>query len=203
MKKRSIMLAATATLMVALTAPTAFANLPPLDDKKEEEGGDKKGGNAADKATSPSDATEPAAPNQTSRPPINYTKESVDFWGLFLSSGDPFAGALEAADVGLGRLPPTYLEPTSAPPDAPAESILDAIDESQAPLPMVGEPGSQVSSAAGTGTSAPAATPPPESFLDYIDTVPAPQPAVSTTQEASKPAVNQAPKPAVVETPQK
>ena len=108
-------------------------------------------------------------------------EDMAEFWGLFLGSGTPFVGALEAAhddDPVFGRLPP--LQVTTRPADAPAESILDAIDESQAPLPMVGEPGSQVSSAAGTGTSAPAATPPPESFLDYIDTVPAPQPAVST-----------------------
>ncbi len=59
----------------------------------------------ADKATSPSATAKPAAPDQTSRPPINYTKTSVDFWGLFLSSGDPFAGALEAlaTTTRLGR----------------------------------------------------------------------------------------------------
>jgi hypothetical protein len=189
------LLSVAASLMVALAAPMAFANQPPIDDKKEEENGDKKGGNATDKATTPSATAKPAATNQTSRPPINYTKESVEFWGLFLSSGDPFAGALEAADVGRWTAAPSSLEVVTSPPDAPAESVLDQLDESQAPLPMVGEPGSEVT------VAAEAPTPPPESVLDYIDSAPAPQPAVSTTQEASKPAVNQAPKPAVAETP--
>ena len=198
MLQRSILLATTSALMIALAASVASANLTFPDDKEDEKSDDKKGGNAIDKATAPS-AT---AKTPSSLRPGAY-EDMAEFWGLFLGSGTPFVGALEAAhdDDPVFTYDLPSLQVTTRPVDAPAESILDAIDESQAPLPMVGEPGSQVSSAAGTGTSAPAATPPPESFLDYIDTVPAPQPAVSTTQEASKPAVNQAPKPAVVETP--
>ncbi len=61
------------------------------------------------------------------------------------------------------------------------------IDESQAPLPMVGEAGSQVA------VSGAEPTPPPESILDYLDSAPTPAGA----QEATKPAANQAPRPAV------
>ena len=189
-----------ATLMVALTASVASANLALPDDKEDEKSDEKKGGNAIDNAT---------APSTTAKPPSSLSpgayEDMAEFWGLFLGSGTPFVGALEAAhdDDPVFTYDSPSLQVTTRPADAPAESILDAIDESQAPLPMVGEPGSQASSAAGTGASAPAATPPPESILDFIDTAPASQPAVSTARDTAKPAVNQAPKPAVVETPQK
>jgi hypothetical protein len=205
-KQRSILQAAAATLMVAMAAPTAFANQPPLDDKKEEESGDKKGGNSADKATAKPATSKLPSSNQSGLSPAAYD-EMAEFWGLFLGSGTPFVGALEAAhnDPAFTIDPPS-LQLTTKPTDGPAESVLDQIDESLAPPVLVGQPGSAASAGAGT-TPAPAPsagetpTPPSESILDFIDTAPTPQPAVSTAQEASKPAVNQAPKPSVVETP--
>jgi hypothetical protein len=208
--ERSIALVAMATLMAAVTAPMASANLPPVDDKKEVV--DKKGGNATDKATAPP-AGKPAGASADSRPPVHYTNEVIDFWGLFMSGGSPFHAAFETSDIGRE----TFVVPElqgSAPSDAPAESVLDQIDESLAPPVLVGLPGSEASSATGSGntagattTPAPApsagetTTPPSESILDFIDTAPAPRPAISTTQEASKPAVDQASKPAVVKSP--
>ena len=194
MKRGLKPLSIAATLMVALTASVASANLALPDDKEDEKSDEKEGGNAIDKNTEPSTT----AKTPSSLRPGAY-EDMAEFWGLFLGSGTPFVGALEAAhDDPVFTYDSPSLEVTTRPVDAPAESILDAIDESQAPLPMVGEPGSQVSSV--VGTSAPAATPPPESILDFIDTAPAPQPAVGTAQDAAKPAVDQAPKPAVVET---
>lgn len=70
--------------------------------------------------------------------------------------------------------------------DLPAESILDTFDD-DAPLPMVGEPGS------GTALKAfdeiGASEPPPVSILDQID-------------ESPKPVVNQVAPPQIVETKQ-
>ena len=212
MSQRSTLLSVAASLMVAMVAPPASANLAPIDDKKDEEG-DKKGGNAADKATAKPATTKPPSGNQSGLSPGAYD-DMAEFWALFLASGTPIVGALEGArnDSAFIVDPPSLqlIQPT----DGPAESVLDQIDESLAPPVLVGLPGSEASSAtgsgnnAGTGTTpapAPAAgetpTPPSESILDFIDTAPAPQPAVSTTQEASKPAVDQASKPAVVKSP--
>lgn len=190
-----------AALMVALAASPASANLTLPGDEQDEKSDEKTGGNAIDNAAAKPAASKPPSGNRSGLSSSAY-EEMAEFWGLFLGSGTPFVGALEAAhDDPVFTYDSPSLQVTTRPTDAPAESILDAIDESQAPLPMVGEPGSQASSAAGTGASAAAATPPPESILDFIDTAPAPQPAVSTAQDAAKPAVNQAPKPAVVETP--
>jgi hypothetical protein len=208
--ERSIALVAMATVMAAVTAPMASANLPPVDDKKEVV--DKKGGNATDKATVPP-AGKPAGASADSRPPVHYTNEVIDFWGLFMSGGSPFHAAFEASDIGRETFVVPELQ-SGAPSDAPAESVLDQIDESLAPPVLVGLPGSEASSATGSGntasvgaTPAPApsagaaSTPPPESILDFIDTAPAPQSAGSPKPEASKPAVDQAPRPAVVQAP--
>lgn len=69
--------------------------------------------------------------------------------------------------------------------DAPAESVLDQMDERDAPLPMVGEPGQRLQSLDAMGAIP---TPPEESILDYID-------------DSPNPAVNQATPPKLVETP--
>ena len=67
------------------------------------------------------------------------------------------------------------------------------MDESGTPLPMVGEPGSEV-------TVAPEApTPPAESILDFIDQPDSPP--TTAAQDAAKPAVDQAPGPAVSQPP--
>jgi hypothetical protein len=189
--------------MVALTAPTAFANQPPVDDEKEEEAGDKKGGNAADKATAKPATSKPPSSSQSGLSPAAYD-EMAEFWGLFLASGTPIIGALEA-----GRDDPAFaIDPPSLqliqPTDGPAESVLDQFDESLAPPVLVGEPGSAATEssnsagAATTSASAPSTsetpTPPPESVLDYIDTAPTPQPAA---EAAVKPAVNQAAPPTI------
>jgi hypothetical protein len=210
--QRSTLLSVAASLMVALAAPAAFANLP-IDEKKEEVKDDRKGGNAADKATAKPATSKPSNGNQSGLSPAAYD-DMAEFWGLFLASGTPIVGALEAArnDPDLMVDPPSLQ--LTRPTDGPAESVLDQIDESLAPPVLVGLPGSEASSATGSGNTvgttttpapAPAAgetpTPPSESILDFIDTAPAPQPAVSTMQEASKPAVDQASKPAVVKSP--
>jgi hypothetical protein len=214
MTERPTVLSVLTALMVTLAAPLSFATEPPTgedDESESEKNQEKPSGNAADKATSPSATAKPTGADTASRPPINYTQEAVDFWSLFLSSGSPFVGALAGAHNGPGTLALPDLQLAAPPSDAPAESILDQLDERLAPPVLVGAPGSEASSAAGSGNnagagtaSAPAAstgetpTPPPESILDFIDTAPAPKPAV--TREATKPAVNQAPKASVVET---
>jgi hypothetical protein len=175
-----------ATLMAAVSAASANPVPDDLHDDEPEAKEDKKGGNAIDQAT----GTARPMTGAGSLAPEAYGLMG-EFWGSMLV-GDYAGAAWAIADS--PESPPeadfSYLAPT----DGPAESILDQLDESGTPLPMVGEPGSEV-------TVAPAApTPPPESILDFIDTAPAPQPAVSTTHEAAKPAVDQAPKPAVVET---
>lgn len=65
----------------------------------------------------------------------------------------------------------------------PAESVLDELDESQAPPVLVGEPGTRLQS---LDTMGAIGTPPPESILDQID-------------ESPKVAVNQATPPKLVE----
>ena len=73
--------------------------------------------------------------------------------------------------------------PMPEPGDAPSESVLDQLEESGAPLPMVGAPGSGTALKAfdEIGNAEP---PPAESILDQIDELP-------------KPAVNQAAPPPV------
>jgi len=177
-----------ATLMAAASASTVSANMPPdLHDDEPEVKEEKKGGNAIDKTTAASTARPMTGAG--SLPPEAYGLMG-EFWGSMLV-GDYAGAAWAIADS--PEAPPeadfSYLAPT----DGPAESVLDQLDESHTPLPMVGEPGSEVA------VAPEAPTPPSESILDYLDSAPAPQPAVSTTQEASKPAVDQASKPAVVE----
>jgi hypothetical protein len=180
-----------ATLMAAVSAASANPVPDDLHDDEPKAEEDKKGGNAIDKTTAAGTARPMTGAG--SLPPEVYGLMG-EFWGSMLV-GD-YAGAAWAVAESPESPPEadfSYLQPA----DGPAESILDQIDESGTPLPMVGEPGSEV-------TAAPEArTPPPESILDFIDTAPAPQPAVSTAQDAAKPAVNQAPKPAVVEPVQK
>ena len=104
-------------------------------------------------------------------------------------------------------MPPTSsADLYSLPTDAPAESVLDQIDESQAGLVLVGTPGSaqETGGAAGAATvtqSAPAPAPAPmpkESILDQIDATPAP-PSPPVNPDSAKPAVNQAKAPQIVE----
>lgn len=191
MTDRSTSLSAAVALMVILTAPASFANLPPVDDKKDEESDDKKGGNAADKTTEV--RTERPMTGPGSLPPEAYALLG-EFWGSMLV-GDYASAAWTFADSAEPQEEEADFSYLLAPADGPAESVLDQLDESQTPLPMVGEPGSEVA------VAAEAPTPPPESILDFIDTAPAPQPAVSTAQDAAKPAVDQAPKPALVQAP--
>lgn len=93
---------------------------------------------------------------------------------------EPRAGSAPAADT-PGDTPAD--NPLGV--DAPAESVLDQMDESDAQLPMVGMPGTQSQSLDAMGAIP---TPPPESILDFID-------------ESPNPAVNQATPPKVVEAP--
>lgn len=178
-----------AALMAAVSAVSANPVPNDLHDDEPEAKEDKKGGNAIDKTTAAGTARPMTGAG--SLPPEAYGLMG-EFWGSMLV-GDYAGAAWAIADS--PEAPPeadfSYLPPT----DGPAESVLDQLNESGTPLPMVGEPGSEVTVAAEEPT------PPPESILDFIDTAPAPQPAVSTTQDAAKPAVDQAPKPAVVETP--
>jgi hypothetical protein len=182
-----------ATLIAAVSASAVSANMPPdLHDDEPEAPDEKKGGNAIDNTTS-----QPAAAGRPGTGPGSLPPEAYERIGDALAQAfDPFAVFWEVENEWTSPKADSsstfsWLVPT----DGPAESILDQLDERRTPLPMVGEPGSEVTVAGETPT------PPPESILDFIDTAPTPQPAVSPTQEASKPAVDQAPKPAVVETP--
>jgi hypothetical protein len=211
--ERSILLSLMAASLAALAAPAALANPAPLDHQEEEEGDrEKGGGNAIDRAA-------PGATAERRGKPDDYEID-LYFWAAFLGLDDPsdledseFATLDEEIDqvlrdsgklwrgesfVDVGGTPaPSGPGPTEASElelltDAPAESVLDQIDERQAPLPMVGEPGS--TSAATIPAPAPSeATPPAESILDYLDSAPQPQP----TQDAAKPAVNQAAPPTI------
>jgi hypothetical protein len=215
MFERSALLSLATASLLALAAPAARANPPPLDHPEEKQDQEKLGGNAIDRAASGLTAEDE---------PDDYEIDAY-FWAVILgldpeelddsdfetleeelaqqlrdsgtlSRGEPFI------DVG-GKPAPTTPEPVEAPElelltDAPAESVLDQIDERQAPLPMVGEFGS--TSAATLPAPAPPAettAPPPESILDYLDSAP-PQ----ATQDPAKPAVNEAAPPQIVETKQ-
>ena len=181
-----------ATLMAAASAASANPVPDDLHDDEPEAKEDKKGGNAIDMTTAA--GTERSLTGAGSLPPEGYAI-IADFLN-FVATGDVWSAAGVIEDA-WDRPEADSSSPFSwlAPADAPAESILDQMDESGTPLPMVGEPGSEV-------TVAPEApTPPPESILDFIDTAPAPEPAVSTAQDAAKPAVDQASRPAVMQTP--
>jgi hypothetical protein len=177
---------ASLALLLALAAP-AQANPEPLDDEEKDEQ-PREGGNAIDKATGA--GTQRPMTGIGSLPPEGYA-----IIGDFLAAvakGDGWSAVevIQQAWSQPDASPATfgYL----APVDGPAESILDQMDESQAPLPMVGEAGSDVTVAGQEPT------PPPESILDFIDQ---PAPAPSATQDAAKPAANQAPRPAVAPSP--
>lgn len=173
-----------AVTLTAAAASAASANMPadPQEDAPEASS-DSKGGNAIDKATEA--ATGLPMTGAGSLPPEGYA-----IIGDFLASmarGDGWS----AAEVVLEAWRQPQDESSStfgwlAPVDGPAESILDQIDESGTPLPMVGEAGSEVT------VAAPQPTPPAESILDSID-----QPAPPAAQDAAKPAADQAPRPAV------
>jgi hypothetical protein len=75
--------------------------------------------------------------------------------------------------------------PAPEPDNEPAESILDQMDEADAQLPMVGEPGQRLQSLDAMGEIP---TPPPVSILDQMD-------------ESPNPAANQATPPKLVEVP--
>lgn len=200
MTKRSVLLSAGTALSILLASSAVLADMPVPDDDEEDKTEEKarESGNAVDKATQPPPAAGLPAVDRASLPPGYYT-EMGDFWSLFLGSGgNLFAAGEEIADIGADIDPPQLvLEPM--PSDAPAESILDEIDERQAQLPMVGMPGSEANGAAGqAAASTETSTPPPESILDFIDGASSTPTTVSNAHEATKPAANQAPKPEVV-----
>ena len=178
-----------AILMAAVSGASGNPVPDDLHDDEPEAKEDKKGGNAIDKTTAA--GTERPLTGAGSLPPEAYGLMG-EFWGSMLV-GDYAGAAWAIADS--PESPPeadfSYLAPT----DGPAESILDQMDEGGTPLPMVGEPGSEV-------TVAPEEpTPPPESILDFIDTAPAAQSAAGAAQDTAKPAVDQASRPAVMQTP--
>ena len=154
------------TLMAVVSAASANPVPDDLHDDEPEAKEDKKGGNAIDRTTAA--GTERPLTGAGSLPPEGYAI-IADFLN-FVSIGDVWsaAGVIEQAwdqPEDDSSSPFSWLTPA----DAPAESILDQMDESGTPLPMVGEPGSEV-------TVAPEApTPPAESILDFIDTAPAPR----------------------------
>lgn len=207
MFERSTVLSLIAAALVAAAAPAAFANPPPLDDHEEAaDDQDKVGGNAIDRADS--GAISDGGRREPDDYEIDRYFWAA-FLGL--DPSDLEDGEFETLDEEIdqvlrqqGRLwrgepllevgvTPAPSEPASTGPaltevpelelltDAPAESVLDQIDERQAPLPMVGEPGS--TSAATIPAPAPSeATPPPESILDYLDSALQPQPAQDTAK---------------------
>jgi hypothetical protein len=186
MMRPFILSSAGLTLLLALAAP-AQANPEPLDGEEKNEQ-PREGGNAIDKATGA--GTERPMTGMGSLPPEAYAIIG-DFLAA-VASGDGWA-AVEVIDEAWKQPPDASLTfGYLAPVDGPAESVLDQIDESRTPLPMVGEAGSEVT------VAAPEPTPPPESILDFIDQ---PTPAPAGTQDAAKPAANQAPRPAVAPSP--
>jgi hypothetical protein len=175
-----------ATLMAAVSAASANPVPDDLHDDEPEAKEDKKGGNAIDRTTAT--GTERPLTGAGSLPPEGYAI-IADFLN-FVSIGDVWSAA-EVIEEAWDQPEDDSSSPFSwlAPADAPAESILDQMDESGTPLPMVGEPGSEV-------TVAPEApTPPAESILDFIDQPDSPP--TTAAQDAAKPAANQAPGPAV------
>lgn len=195
--RRWFLLSATTAMAIAIAAPAARADEPVDDDT---EGADEvKSGNAVDNATS-----DPAVGARVNMSPRAY-EEMADFWGFFLAYGSPFHAALsvdpeDRDDFGFWSSPPS-----TGPIDTPAESILDEINDG--PILLVGTPGGYyaqpASGEAAGATSGGTATPPPESILDYMDdSPPAPTPSAGAAPATANSAVNQAPTPAIVETPQ-
>ena len=191
MIQRLTLLAATAALLIGLTAPMARAQEedeePGFD---EQESGAKEGGHAIDNKTEVAKERPMTGPG--SIPPEAYAI-LTPFWGSMLA-GDYGGAAYSVWPEDDDRESGANFS-WLAPIDGPAESILDQLDERGTPLPMVGEPGSEVTVAGA------APTPPPESVLDYIDP-PAPMLAPTGEQNAVKPAANQAPAPPVTQSKQ-
>jgi hypothetical protein len=181
-----------AILMAAVSGASGNPVPDDLHDDEPEAKEDKKGGNAIDKTTAA--GTERPLTGAGSLPPEGYA--IIGDFLTFVATGDVWsaAGVIEDAwdqPEADSASPFSWLTPT----DGPAESILDQMDEGGTPLPMVGEPGSEV-------TVAPEEpTPPPESILDFIDPAPAAQSAAGAAQDTAKPAVDQASRPAVMQTP--
>jgi hypothetical protein len=203
------LLAMAAMLLAAVSTSTASAN-PLPNDQEPRAANERKGGNAIDKSAGKPATPSPSA-GRSSLPPAAY-EEMAEFWALFLASGSyDLAGYVRGTG---GADPDTSIPPLeliTRPEDGPAESILDALDESQAAPVLVGEPGSATPAAggggaqpatAGTGASSGTAgsggapTPPDETIMDYLDQASTPTPAPSTAQDAAKPAANQATRPA-------
>ena len=178
------LLSIVAALIAAVSASAASANMPPDPDDEPEASDGNKGGNAIDKATEA--GTGLPMTGAGSLPPEGYA--IIGDFLASMASGDGWA-AVDVINEAWKQPQDDAASPFGwlAPADGPAESVLDQIDESQAPLPMVGEAGSQVA------VSGAEPTPPPESILDYLDSAPTPAGA----QDATKPAANQAPRPAV------
>lgn len=164
-----------ALLLASAGAPPVAANEP-----DEIEGRDFAGGNATDSGRIERQArllfyqTRPAL--------VRYLMSSMEgrvvLYRLWLFRQLYWQPRPPAAEPQPGPMP--------EPGDAPAESVLDEIEENGEPLLMVGLPGS------GTALKAfddigNAETPPPESILDQIE-------------DSPKPAVNQATPPKAVET---
>jgi hypothetical protein len=184
--------------LLALSGAAANANPPPPDDADSEEDGEKSGGNAVDNAAAnpaPGGAPQAASAGLT---PRAYA-EMAEFWGLFLTSGNPFLAAYgtpRGGDEDLSAPPSLQLQ--TAPIDGPAESILDDIDDG--PILLVGAPGNSYAQPAAQPGAEPGATttPPPESILDFLDEASPTPPAPAAAGPASS-ALNQAQRPQAVE----
>lgn len=160
--------AAAALLVSAMSFATANPE-PEVDDQEF------KGGNAMDRIA----ATARMLPQEYW--PLKYMLSSIEgrillyrYWLFRMMYGRP------GTPTTSGETPP---EPQLGPDDAPAESVLDQMDESDAPPLLVGEPGTRLQSLDAMGAIP---TPPAESTLDQIE-------------ESPKPAANQATPPKLVE----
>lgn len=200
MFERSRLLRMALASLVAAVASTAAANPPPSDESETEEDGEKSGGNAVDNATTDPAAGGPRKPAGSDLAPGAYA-DMADFWGLFLTSGNPFQaayGTVRGSDEDFST--PLSLQLQTAPIDGPAESVLDDIDDG--PILLVGAPGNYYAQAAAEPGAEPGttATPPPESILDFLDEAqPTAPPTTGPVTGSANSAVNQAPRPQVVE----
>lgn len=181
--------------LLALSGTAASANPPPPDDAESEEGGEKSGGNAVDNA-----AANPArqAPGAALTP--RAYAEMAEFWGLFLTSGNPFLAAYGTPRGDEDLSAPPSLQLQTAPIDGPAESILDDIEDG--PILLVGAPGNYYAQPAAQpgADSGATTTPPPESILDFLDGAPPTPPAQAEAAAGpANSAVNQAQRPQAVE----
>lgn len=215
MFERSALLPLAAAALLMLAAPPVRANPPPLDHPDEERDADRAGGNAIDQAASgviadelPDDYEIDAyfwafalglEPEDLEDSEFDTLEEELAYQLSMigrLQRGEPFVvvGGIRTSELPTPApaAAPAQAAAPEQPIDGPAESILDQIDEAQAQLPMVGELGT---SSAATN-AAPADTPPPESILDYLDAAP----QHTAAKDATKPAVNQAAPPQIVET---